>query len=207
MLKNNFLHDFTFSQNKKNVINDYIFSKYEKNVSIKKLVKNKSRIIDSLIKKSWEKNNLKVNGISLIAVGGYGRSELFPQSDIDILILVDNYDDKKILKNLENFIAEIWHLKISVGHSVRTIKDCIEALNDDVTIYTNLLDSRLIIGNKILYDNLLDNIKVRKIWSKKNFYWQKKKSKKIDIINIQIQVIFWNRILKKGQEGLETYKH
>ena len=53
MLKNNFLHDFTFSQNKKNVINDYIFSKYEKNVSIKKLVRNKSRIIDILIKKSW----------------------------------------------------------------------------------------------------------------------------------------------------------
>ena len=137
MLKNNFLHDFTFSQNKKNVINDYIFSKYEKNVSIKKLVRNKSRIIDSLIKKSWEKNNLKVDSISLIAVGGYGRSELFPQSDIDILILLDNYDDKKILRNLENFIAEIWHLKISVGHSVRTIKDCIEAVNDDVTIYTN----------------------------------------------------------------------
>ena len=166
MLKNNFLHDFTFSQNKKNVINDYIFSKYEKNVSIKKLVRNKSRIIDSLIKKSWEKNNLKVDNISLIAVGGYGRSELFPQSDIDILILLDNYDDKKILRNLENFIAEIWHLKISVGHSVRTIKDCTEAVNDDVTIYTNLLDSRIIIGDKILYDNLLDNIKVRKIWSK-----------------------------------------
>ena len=178
MLKNNFPHDFTFSQNKKNVINDYIFSKYEKNVSIKKLVRNKSRIIDSLIKKSWEKNNLKVDSISLIAVGGYGRSELFPQSDIDILILVDNYDDKKILRNLENFIAEIWHLKISVGHSVRTIKDCIEAINDDVTIYTNLLDSRLIIGNKILYDNLLDNIKVKKIWSKKKFLLAKKEEQK-----------------------------
>ena len=55
MSKNNLLRDFSFSQNKKNIINDYIFSEYEKNVSIKKLIRNKSRIIDDLVKKFMDK--------------------------------------------------------------------------------------------------------------------------------------------------------
>ena len=168
MSKNNLLNEFSFSQDKKNKINDYIFSEYQKNISIKKLIRNKSKIIDELVKKSWLKNNLKLKNISLIAVGGYGRSELFPQSDIDIMILVDSYNNKNVLKNLENFIADIWHLKTSVGHSVRTVNDCIKAINEEVTIYTNILDSRLITGDKILYNNLLSTIKIKKIWSKKN---------------------------------------
>jgi [protein-PII] uridylyltransferase len=178
MSKNNLLRDFSFSQNKKNIINDYIFSEYEKNVSIKKLIRNKSRIIDDLVKKSWIKNNFQEKGISLIAVGGYGRSELFPQSDIDILILIDNYSDENIRKNIENFIADIWHLKTSVGHSVRTTKDCVKAVNDDVTTYTNILDSRLIIGDKILYKCLLNSIEAKKIWSKKKVSISKKRRAK-----------------------------
>ena len=178
MSKNNLLRDFSFSQNKKNIINDYIFSEYEKNVGIKKLIRNKSRIIDDLVKKSWIKNNFQEKGISLIAVGGYGRSELFPQSDIDILILIDNYSDENIRKNIENFIADIWHLKTSVGHSVRTTKDCVKAVNDDVTTYTNILDSRLIIGDKILYKCLLNSIETKKIWSKKKFLLAKKEEQK-----------------------------
>ena len=60
MSKNNLLNEFSFSQDKKNKINDYIFSEYQKNISIKKLIRSKSKIIDELVKKSWMKNNLNL---------------------------------------------------------------------------------------------------------------------------------------------------
>lgn len=178
MSKNNFPDSFSFSASKKDTINDYIFSEYEKNVNIKKLLRSKSKIIDSLIKKSWKENKLREKDVTLIAVGGYGRAELFPQSDIDILILVETYWDANIRKNIESFIADIWHLKTSIGHSVRTVEDCITVINDDVTVYTNILDSRFIIGNQSLYDNLLSKIKVKNIWSKRKFLITKKEEQK-----------------------------
>lgn len=174
MLQEDIIQNFSFSQDNKNIINDFIYSEYERNVSIKRLIKKKSSIVDQLIKNSWLKNNLKSKNISLIAVGGYGRSELFPYSDIDILILINDYKNKDLIKNIENFIADIWHFKTSVGHSVRTIKECITAINDDVTVYTNLLDCRFITGDKNLYNELKKNIINRSLWSKEKFLSAKK---------------------------------
>mgnify|MGYP001293636686 CR=1 FL=1 len=178
-LAENFLTNFNNKKNlnKKNVINDYIFSLYKEKINIKKIINTKSKIIDHLIKKSWQENNLQLKNISLIAVGGYGRGELFPHSDIDILILINNYENKETLKNIENFIAEIWYFKTIISHSVRTSEDCIYAVNNDITIYTSLLESRLIIGDKKLYNNLKKDIDNKNIWTKKKFLLAKKEEK------------------------------
>lgn len=179
MLKKNILlKNFSFESGKNHTINDYIYSEYENGVSVGKLLKKKSSVINDLIKKSWKKNKLKKTGATLIAVGGYGREQLFPFSDIDILILIENYNDENVLKNIENFIADIWNLKTTVGHSVRTIKDCLSSMNSDVTVYTNLLDNRFITGDSSLYKKLLRNIKNDKTWSKNKFLLAKKEEQK-----------------------------
>ena len=179
MLKKNILlKNFSFESGKNHTINDYIYSEYENGVSVGKLLKKKSSVINDLIKKSWKKNKLKKTGATLIAVGGYGREQLFPFSDIDILILIENYNDENVLKNIENFIADIWNLKTTVGHSVRTIKDCLSSMNSDVTVYTNLLDNRFITGDSSLYKKLLRNIKNDKTWSENKFLLAKKEEQK-----------------------------
>ena len=74
-----------------------------KNIDIKKLLNYKSIIIDDLLKDFWNKNNLNQKNICLVAVGGYGRSELYPFSDIDILILLENYSNDLALKKYKKF--------------------------------------------------------------------------------------------------------
>ena len=159
MKKANLINNFSIEDDKKNALNNFIFSSYKKKYSIKKLIKEKSNITDNLIKDYWNKNNLNNINASLLAVGGYGRRELYPFSDIDILILLKDYNDLKNKNNIENFIADIWKLKTSVGHSVRDIEECIKNMNKDVTVYTNILDVRFIEGDKKLYNDLIINIK------------------------------------------------
>jgi len=174
MKKANLINNFSIEDDKKNALNNFIFSSYKKKYSIKKLIKEKSNITDNLIKDYWNKNNLNNINASLLAVGGYGRRELYPFSDIDILILLKDYNDLKNKNNIENFIADIWKLKTSVGHSVRDIEECIKNMNKDVTVYTNILDVRFIEGDKKLYNDLIINIKKNSIWTKKKFLIAKK---------------------------------
>ena len=178
MSKKKFINHFSLTKNKKNIINDYIYADYKKNKSVNKLLKYKSSLVDSLIKNFWKNNNLHSKKICLIAVGGYGRSELYPFSDIDILILVENYNDNQIIKNIENLIADIWQLKNSVGHAVRTIDECITKINQDSTVYTNLLDSRLVVGDKALYKKLHMDIEDKHKWTKSEFFLAKKLEQK-----------------------------
>ena len=173
-MKDNLLRNFSFQHNKRNVINDFIYNEFKNNKNIKSLVKNKSNIIDKLIKKAWKNNNLNGENICLVAVGGYGRAELFPFSDIDILILVKDYEDTNTLKNIEKFIADIWHFKTLVGHAVRTIQECSRAMNSDITIYTGLLESRCVCGSRKMYKELSRIIYKDSSWSNENFLKAKK---------------------------------
>ena len=91
---------------------------------------------------------------ALIAVGGYGRNELYPYSDIDVLIALDEAPSPELERQLETLISQFWDLGLAIGHSVRTIDECISAANSDVTVQTALLESRLICGNKTLESRL-----------------------------------------------------
>ncbi len=90
--------------------------------------------------------------LSIIAVGGYGRGELAPHSDLDLLFLIPDNLEKIETKNIEGLIQLIlhilWDLGYTVGHSTRSITDCIKKSSSDITICTSLLEKRFIIGNK-----------------------------------------------------------
>ena len=122
-------------------------------------------LIDSLLKVIFRNSYFHSLGnrhyqFTLIAVGGYGRGELSPHSDLDILFLLPNKLRKNDTKKIENVIELIlyilWDLGYTVGHSTRTIDDCIEKSRSDLTISTSLLEKRFVAGNNEIYD-LLNN--------------------------------------------------
>jgi len=125
-------------------------------VNIRDLIHIKSQLMDQLLSSLWARFLFNDN-VSLIAVGGYGRGELHPHSDIDLLILVKTEINEELGEALTAFITLIWDLKLDIGHSVRTIEECIESAKDDVTICTNLLETRTITGP----DNLLQTVSSR----------------------------------------------
>jgi len=122
-------------------------------------LKKQSQLIDKLLLQIWLKSNIH-KGVCLIAVGGYGREELFPYSDIDLLILLPHQHDYVLNEQIENLIGQLWDIGLSVGHSVRTLEECVNEAAQDVTVQTNLLEARLLAGNKANYQLFEDAIAV-----------------------------------------------
>ncbi|MBS1187558.1 MAG: [protein-PII] uridylyltransferase [Burkholderiaceae bacterium] len=91
---------------------------------------------------------------ALVAVGGYGRGELFPHSDIDLLILLDAPPDDALRGTLETLVTLLWDLGLDIGHSIRTVDECISESAADITIQTALLEARLVQGNRRLFQTL-----------------------------------------------------
>ncbi len=114
------------------------------------LLKKNAYLVDVLLKQIWLQANIQKD-VALIAVGGYGRQELFPYSDIDLLILLPNAHDEALNAQIENMISLLWDIGLNVGHSVRTLDECVSEAAQDVTVQTNLLESRLLIGSKQNY--------------------------------------------------------
>ena len=116
----------------------------------RKLLSQQSKLVDGVLKDIWKQFDLS-QSVSLVAVGGYGRGELFPYSDVDLLILLPNDVDQAINERITNTIGLFWDIGLAVGHSVRNLDECVAEAKKDVTVQTNLLESRLITGNPSLF--------------------------------------------------------
>ena len=147
-----------------------ICQKFLKTRSSSYFLKTHSKAIDFLIKKLWI-DTIRSNNISLIATGGYGREELFPYSDIDFLIFYDGVLDSKNKEMISLFIASCWDSGLTIGHSVRNIKEVKEEFLVDITTATNLIESRLITGSNKVFKKFDETIK--KLLSIKKFYKEK----------------------------------
>lgn len=125
-----------------------------------------SNLVDGLLRAVWLDMRLPAS-ISLVAVGGYGRKELYPGSDIDLLILLPAAANTALGKQLEQFVVLLWDIGLEVGHSVRTPDECLEEAKD-ITVQTNLLEARILAGSNTLFDSLA--VAVRGSIDARNFY-------------------------------------
>ena len=156
-------------------INELLKNRFtQNNDDIRSLIHLQSITTDLAIKHLWESNNLNSSlDITLVAVGGYGRAELHPHSDIDIMILLKDKLKKEINTNIELFLTNLWDLGFDLGHSVRTIEECINESKKDLTVVTTLMESRVISGEKKLFLLMKDNIKPNLMWSSRDFFISK----------------------------------
>ncbi|MEK9687130.1 MAG: [protein-PII] uridylyltransferase [Gammaproteobacteria bacterium] len=142
---------------------------------IEQIIYEKSELIDQIISKAWIHFITHHNDLALIAVGGYGRGELFPYSDIDLLILKKQGDSSEQKDAISKFITYLWDIGLEVGQSVRTINECIELAKTDLTIYTTLMETRILIGNEELYQMLNKKLlNQKRIWPVQKFFEAKK---------------------------------
>ncbi|MBL0418832.1 [protein-PII] uridylyltransferase [Ramlibacter sp. AW1] len=109
---------------------------------------------DTLLCSLWTAAGLPPD-LALVAVGGFGRAELFPYSDVDVLVLMPDgtsiEGDAQLKSSVERFISQCWDVGLEIGSSVRTVDECVAQAQADVTVQTSLLESRLLTGDLALY--------------------------------------------------------
>ncbi len=160
-----FLKD-TLQQNNQDCQRDF-----ENDIDISLILKKRSQTIDDLLEQMWDEANIDQSiKASLIAVGGYGREEMHPASDIDLLILLRKSPNKKAQQQLSDFVTRLWDLGLEIGHSVRTIKEAIKEAKDDQTVITNMIESRYLCGDQDLFTTLQEKISPKKIWKSAAFF-------------------------------------
>ncbi len=148
------------------------------------LVQENAQFADIILHYAWHQQTWDDN-ISLIAVGGYGRGELHPHSDIDLLILMHRNKAEHYRERIEKFLAFLWDIQLQIGHSVRSISQCVVEAKADITVATNIMETRLICGNPSLRNTLLEKTGPNKLWPSAKFYSgkideQKKRHRKHD---------------------------
>jgi [protein-PII] uridylyltransferase len=139
------------------------------------LVRARAKFIDEILASLWHHFDLdRQKQLSLIAVGGYGRGELHPFSDIDLLILTESRLNPALQEQIGKFVTLLWDLRLEVGHSVRTIKESVSLGKDDITIATNLMEMRFLCGNKQLFDQLSVEVSKDNFWPSNQFFQAKR---------------------------------
>ena len=125
------------------------------------LLRHLARHVDATLLALWDAAGMP-DGAALVAVGGYGRGQLFPYSDVDVLVLLPNgveaHQTGAVKTSIEGFITACWDIGLEIGSSVRTLNECLQESAGDVTVQTALLESRLLTGAKPLYKKLSDKL-------------------------------------------------
>ncbi|MGK5029421.1 [protein-PII] uridylyltransferase [Janthinobacterium sp. MDT1-19] len=118
-----------------------------------KLLRSLRHSVDGVLARAWQEAGLPP-GTALVGVGGYGRGELFPYSDVDLLILLQQAPDAATQEKLEELVQLLWDLGLEIGHSIRTVEECMVESKADITVQTSLLEARLVCGNADLFAQL-----------------------------------------------------
>ena len=155
-----------------------ITQEFDQNSDVIDMVRTRAWYVEQIIIQLWHKF-IQTDVLSLIAVGGFGRGDLHPFSDVDLLVLKPS-QSKKHDDSISNFIQSLWDAGLDIGSSVRTCNECFEQARDDVTIATNLMEARFILGQYKKFKKMQKLVSTKKIWRGEDFFiakWKEQKSR------------------------------
>ncbi|MCK4841225.1 MAG: [protein-PII] uridylyltransferase [Methylococcales bacterium] len=182
--------------------------KFNPEKDVRHLLFENASFFDNILKLCWN-HFLKQHAsrLCLIATGGYGRKELFPNSDLDILILLEQSDTSDLQDKLSEFSNFLWDIGLKPGQSVRTITQSIQTASDDQTIMTSLLETRLISGSKLLYTELKNKISPKEIWPPKQFFAAKMQEQQLRYAKYHDTAYNLEPNIKEGPGGLRDLQN
>ena len=149
--------------------NNHFNKRFNEGENVHQLVNERAHFADLILRHAWNRFEWNAD-ISLIAVGGYGRGELHPHSDIDLLILMRRDKPDRYRQSIEQFLTFLWDIQLKIGHSTRSISQCVDEAKGDITVATNLMETRLLVGDRELLDKLKTKTGPKKIWASEKFY-------------------------------------
>jgi [protein-PII] uridylyltransferase len=167
------------------------------------LLLGRSWLVDQVLVHAWQLHlGDAAEVLALAAVGGYGRSELMPGSDIDLLLLLPNDAGDRFNAQLEALLTFLWDIGLEVGHSVRSVDDCVEQALADITVITNLMEARWLAGSLELFFEMQDATEPDRIWSSSDFFRAKHEEQRIRYQKYNDTAYNLEPNIKEGPGGL-----
>ncbi len=152
-----------------------LLSLFHEGQAAESLVRARAHLVDEVLREAWLRHlSAGSPGIALIAVGGYGRGELLPASDIDILLLHDGSSLEGLRKSLEQLTAFFWDIGLELGSSVRSLDECVSEAAKDITVITNLMEARFLTGDASLFGAMQKRLTPDKVWPVAEFFRAKR---------------------------------
>ncbi|MDV7209815.1 [protein-PII] uridylyltransferase [Azotobacter beijerinckii] len=154
-------------------------ARFREGRDIRRLIEDRAWFVDQILALAWNRFGWSEDAdIALVAVGGYGRGELHPFSDTDLLILLDGADHEVFREPIEGFLTLLWDIGLEVGQSVRSLAECAEEAQADLTVITNLMESRIIAGPEHLRQRMQEVTSAQRMWPSRAFFLAKRAEQK-----------------------------
>jgi len=156
---------------------DLLAERFHAGDDVVELVHARAELVDALLQRAWTAHVPADADAALIAVGGYGRGELHPASDVDVLILTAEQPER-LASAIEPLVMFLWDIGLEIGHSVRSLDECVAEAAADLTVVTNLMESRHLAGRVELFEQMSERTSVDHIWPSEEFFSAKLEEQK-----------------------------
>ena len=154
-------------------------TRFEAGEAVGTLVRLRSELIDYLLIRLWRQHAGGIaDSAALVAVGGYGRGELHPYSDVDIMLLVPDTPDEIANSQISVFFTALWDVGLDIGHSIRTTNDCLRQAEADITVATTMMEARLLDGPSDLFEAMAESVSPDRVWPPDRFFAEKLKEQR-----------------------------
>ena len=153
-------------------------SAFHAGVDIQRLIGQRCALIDGLVGGAWMRCMDSSAPASLLATGGYGRGELYPLSDIDLLVLAETRQQKKMEAAVSRFFALLWDAGLATGHAVRSVGQCVDAARGDIATLTSMMELRTLGGDPAGREALTAAISPRKLWPPAKYFEAKREEER-----------------------------